>query len=152
MVIENKFSYHTRHSLRYHAKKRPKQNKCLVCLGRTNLMSVVPPSFMENKFYCFTMLSDSRNGGYRRLLLKYVCSKPKLQGAFPPHFGKIFTIHLLSKPSCVCTTPLHSHLTMGQLYLRFLKLSTANNHFPRISPAFLPISFCVPHAYLKTGP
>ena len=77
------------------------------------------------------MLSDSCNGGYRWFLLKVSwvqiplhCSKPKLRGAPPLHYRKIFTNHLLSKLLCKCTVPLHSLFVMGQLYLRFIKLST----------------------------
>lgn len=58
-----------------------------------------------------------------------VCSKPKLQGAFPLHSRKIFTSHLLSKLFCMCTTPLHSRLTMGQLYLSFEELSITFEFF-----------------------
>ena len=100
IAIENKFSFHAQHSLRYHEKKRPKQNKYLVCLGRTNLMSVVPPSFMVNKT-ASTMLSPSRNEGLRQLLLVSVQS----QSSKAPfhHISEGFSPAILSLhcPACV---------------------------------------------------
>ena len=67
-------------------------------------------------------------------------SKPKLQGAFPLQFGKIFTDHLLSKPSCKCTTPFHSCLTMWHIILEILKnVNRQNNFLRQLTPQLIPV-------------
>ena len=104
------------------AQKRPKQNKYLVCLGRTISMSVVPPSFMANKLHppC-SLLPVTRDDvdPYTKELSKhrFFLSKSKLQGAFPPRSRRIFTSHPLSALSGMCTTPLLSRFSYGAIIL-----------------------------------
>ena len=80
-------------------------------------MSVVPPSFITYGVLHHLLCSqapvtkeyvDSYHNAGQLLFSSFAHFGSKLQGAFPPHFRKIFTRHLLSVLSCVCTVPYHS--------------------------------------------